>query len=198
MSQCYASTLISLCRQEKGYREKKTNSQLEDKTANAGSNNWNKYADYIDKNMPNFYNGPKNGYPWCDVYVDCMFLRAFGYEDALRLLCQPEKSCGAGVDFSYNYYKAQGRASNSPKLGAQIFFWNGSTMQHTGIVVDMTADKILVSEGNSSDGVNENWYTKTDSTIYGYGIPAYDPEPSVAGNITIDGTKYSEIIIKNK
>ena len=55
--------LIRTARNEIGYLEKATNSQLDNKTANAGFNDWNKYARDLDKT--NLYNGPKNGYWWC-------------------------------------------------------------------------------------------------------------------------------------
>lgn len=42
MSKNYASTVVKQAREEIGYLEKKTNSQLDSKTANAGSNNFTK------------------------------------------------------------------------------------------------------------------------------------------------------------
>ena len=39
-----ASRLIEVAKREVGYIEKKTNSNLYDKTANAGANNFTKYA----------------------------------------------------------------------------------------------------------------------------------------------------------
>ncbi len=60
--------LIALAKSEIGYLEKASNSQLDSKTANAGSGNYNKFADYLDK--LNFYNGLKNGFPW---YKSCRF-----------------------------------------------------------------------------------------------------------------------------
>lgn len=65
---------------------------MDDKTANKGSANYTKYARDFDQKYPNWYNGKKNGYAWCDMFVDWCFLTAFGYEKALCLLCQPEKS----------------------------------------------------------------------------------------------------------
>lgn len=197
---CYASTLVMLCKQETGYKEKKTNSNLEDKEANAGSANWNKYADYIDKNFPEFYNGKKNGYEWCDVYVDAMMIKAFDVDNALRLLCQPKKSCGAGVKYSYQYYQAAKRTSTTPSIGAQAFFKNSSgAISHTGIVIGINGNMITVSEGNSSNGVREVQYAVTDTKIYGYGVPDYDPEPteetSMGGTLTVDARGYDKVEI---
>ena len=40
--------LLATARAEIGYIEKDTNAQLDDKTANAGDGNWNKYARDLD------------------------------------------------------------------------------------------------------------------------------------------------------
>ena len=40
--------VIETARAEIGYLEKATNSQLNDKTANAGYNNWNKFSAFLD------------------------------------------------------------------------------------------------------------------------------------------------------
>lgn len=73
-----AETIINLAKREVGYKEKATNSQLDDKTANAGKGNYTKYArDLYDAG---YYNGNKNGYAWCDVFVDWLFYKAFGKE----------------------------------------------------------------------------------------------------------------------
>ena len=58
---------------EVGYVEKATNSNLDDKTANSGSGNYTKYARDLDE--INFYNSKKNGYAWCDVFVDWCLLK---------------------------------------------------------------------------------------------------------------------------
>ena len=55
----YASKVIAVAMNEVGYLEKRTNAQLHDKTANAGTNNYTKYANDIDTKYPNFYNGKK-------------------------------------------------------------------------------------------------------------------------------------------
>lgn len=61
--------VLATARSENGYLEKATNAQLEDKTANAGYNNWNKFAAFLD-DLEVVYNGKKNGYAWCDCFVD--------------------------------------------------------------------------------------------------------------------------------
>jgi hypothetical protein len=70
-------------------------------------------AGRVDQKYPKWYNGKKNGFAWCDMFVDWCFLTAFGYEKALALLCQPEKSAGAGCTYSLRYFKT--RASSIPR-----------------------------------------------------------------------------------
>lgn len=176
VSACDVSKVLAVAAGEIGYKEKKSNAQLDDKTANAGSGNYTKYARDFDQKYPRWYNGKKNGYAWCDMFVDWCFLTAYGYENALRLLCQPEKSAGAGCTYSLGYYKNKGQFHTSdPKPGDQIFFGTSqSNSTHTGIVEKVTAQKVFTIEGNTSDQVARRSYSLTNSRILGYGRPAYD------------------------
>ena len=173
---CTAETVIAVAAAEVGYKEKASNASLDDKTANAGSANYTKYARDFDQKYPNWYNGKKNGYAWCDMFVDWCFLTAFGYEKALKLLCQPEKSCGAGCTYSLRYYKAKGQFHTSgPKPGDQIFFGTSlDDASHTGIVEKADGSKVYTIEGNTSNQVARRSYALTNSRILGYGRPAYD------------------------
>ena len=173
---CDVSRVLAVAVGEIGYKEKASNSQLDDKTANAGSANYTKYARDFDKKYPNWYNGKKNGFAWCDMFVDWCFLTAYGYENALRLLCQPEKSAGAGCTYSLRYFKKKGQFHTSgPKPGDQIFFGTSlDNATHTGIVEKVTASKVNTIEGNTSNQVARHSYALTNSRILGYGRPAYD------------------------
>lgn len=183
---CNPEEVIKVAEAEIGYKEKATNSQLDDKNANVGYNNWNKYARDIDTKYPDFYNGKKNGYDWCDIFVDWCFITAYGRENAQRLLCQPNYSCGAGCPWSYGYFKAKGQVGKEPKLGAQIFFGKSEdSLQHTGIVVDFNGSTVWTVEGNTGAGVNEvckKKYSRKNGNIFGYGYPAFDevPQPTPA------------------
>lgn len=185
MAKCYVSTIIKIAEGEVGYLEKASNKNLDSKIANAGLANYTKYARDLDA-LGDFYNGKKNGYAWCDVFVDWCFVTAFGREDAQRLLCQPNKSLGAGCQYSYNYYKSAGRVGKKPKVGAQIFFVNSNgKIYHTGIVYRFDDTYVYTIEGNTSSasGVVENGgsvekkkYKLSFARIKGYGYPAYDEE----------------------
>ena len=181
-----AKEVISLALAEVGYLEKKSNSQLDSKTANAGKNNYTKYARDLDA-ISGFYNGKKNGFPWCDVFVDWLFVKAFGVELAKKLLCQPDKSLGAGCGYSANYYKKKNQFhTKDPEPGDQIFFLDSAgDVAHTGIVYKVDNLYVYTVEGNTSTtaGVIANGgcvakkhYALDYSRIYGYGRPAYDDE----------------------
>lgn len=185
MSELYASKVIDIALNEVGYLEKRTNAQLYDKTANAGMNNFTKYANDIDTKYPNFYNGKKNGYAWCDVFVDWCFIQAFGVDNAKKLLNQPDKSLGAGCGYSANYFKQIGRFFTSPQVGDQIFFGSASNVKHTGLVYAVDRYKVYTIEGNTSGssgvvanggGVCKKSYDINSNSIYGYGRPSYDIE----------------------
>lgn len=177
MSKCTAKELIAVATAEIGYREKATNAHLDTATTNAGTGNFTKYARDFDEKYPNWYNGKKNGFAWCDMFVDWCFLTAFGYTKALSVLCQPERSAGAGCTYSYAYFKAKGRVGKDPKVGAQIFFGSAeNALTHTGIVTDFNAATVYTIEGNTSDMVAKRSYSRGSATIYGYGYPIYDDD----------------------
>lgn len=172
--------LVSCAKKQVGYLEKKTNAYLDDKTANAGSNNWNRYARDIDNKYPDFYNGKKNGFSWCDIFVDWVFIECFGYESALKLLYQPEKSAGAGCKYSADYYRRNNAFFKQPVVGDQVFFGDYGNEGHTGIVVDVSGNVITTVEGNTSggygvnangDGVYLKQYNFATTYIPGFGRP---------------------------
>ncbi len=156
-----------------GYLEKRSNSQLDDKTANAGSGNFTCFArDYKEHTGQNF-----QGQPWCAMFVSEVFVQAFGLENAKKLLGGAlYHYCPTGVD----QFKKAGRWSDTPEPGAVIFFTNGSRAYHTGMVTEVTSTKVKTMEGNTSgaSGVIENGggvcgktYSRTYGKILGYGLP---------------------------
>lgn len=165
-----AADVIRIALAEVGYIEKATNADLDLATANAGVNNWTKYARDLWK--AGYYNGNKNGYEWCDVFVDWVFFKAFGKTEGQILECQTGE-LGAACPYSASYYKAQGRYDRNPREGDQVFFQRGGKLVHTGIVVDVTSTHIVTVEGNSSHKVKKNTYGRSDAYVAGYGHPKY-------------------------
>ena len=189
--------LVDCAMSQVGYLEKRSNAQLDDKTANAGSANWNRYARDIDSKYPNFYNGKKNGYSWCDIFVDWCFIECFGYEKALKMLYQPTKSAGAGCQYSANYYRAHNAFYRQPQVGDQVFFGDYGNEGHTGIVIDVAGSVVTTVEGNTSggygvdsngDGVYIKRYNINTQYIPGFGRPNWEVASSNVGNEEVSDT----------
>lgn len=183
---CYVEKVIEIAKDEIGYLEKASNSQLDNKTANTGKNNYTKYARDLDR-IVGFYNGKKNGFAWCSVFVNWCFVQAYGVADAKRLLCLPNNSLAAGCKYAMNYFKAKGQLKSSPKPGDQIFFKNSvGTICHTGLVYAVDSTYVYTIEGNTSTtsgvvanggGVCAKKYKLNYNRIAGYGRPNYDDSP---------------------
>lgn len=171
---------------ETGYLEKASADLLDDKTANAGSGNYTKYA--RDLHKAGYYSGNKQGVAWCSMFVDWCHYMASGKDKKLA----QKNSCqsgiyGASCTCSMNYYKAEGRFfSAAPQPGDQIYFGSGSTATHTGLVSRVEADRVYTVEGNTSaksgvvdngGGVFEKSYEIHDSRILGYGRPRLERTP---------------------
>lgn len=176
--------VIATAQEETGYLEKKSNSQLDDKTANAGSNNYTKYARDLN-DYPGLLNGNKQGYAWCAVFCIWLFVKTFGVEVAKKLLFLPINSLAASCTSWSNYFKQNGKFyTSNPKPGDLIFFRDSSGgVGHIGIVYKVDNSKVYTIEGNTSSaagvvanggGVFKKSYALNYSRIYGYGRPDYD------------------------
>ena len=173
-----AARLIATARAQDGYLGKKSNAQLDDPKANAGGK-FNKFARDLDA-LGDFYNGRKNGFDWCDVFVDWCYVSTFGRDIAQKLLCQPDRSCGAGTAYSLGYYKAKGRFFTTPQPGDQIFFGDAKSTWHTGIVTAVSGGYVYTEEGNAGNpsAVRSCKYPLSYSTIKGYGRPDWSLVPA--------------------
>lgn len=129
--------VILIAKNEIGYLEKKNDSQLDSKTANAGENNYTKYWRDI---KPSY-----QGQPWCAAFVSWCFMEAFGQEKAKKLLKHwPYVYCPTMADlFTLN---------SNPKVGDIVIFYRNGTFTHTGIVIKVSGDRFWTVEGNTSGG----------------------------------------------
>lgn len=189
--------VLDLARAEIGYREKASSANIDDKSANAGGANWTKYARDLDRT--NWYNGGKNGYAWCDVFVDWLFYKCFGDPLGRNMICQPTGSAGAGCLYSAQYYKSAGRwITNSPQPGDQIFFtYSAGEYSHTGIVEKVNGDTVTTIEGNTSDQVGRRNYNIGSQNIAGYGRPKW--ELAINATVPVDTDEpvvYRELLKK--
>lgn len=174
--------VIEIALAEVGYLEKKSNSQLDSKTANAGSANYTKYGRDMHKLYPAVMDFPA---AWCDAFVDWCFYKAYGVANAKGLLG------GNFNDYtvaSAQLYKNKNAWHKSPKVGDQIFFKNSQRIYHTGLVYKVDDKRVYTVEGNTSGasgvianggGVCKKSYALNYSKIAGYGRPKYTDEPVV-------------------
>lgn len=169
--------LLAVALAEEGYLEKKSPSQLDDKTANAGAGNYTKYARDLDKT--DIFNGPKQGYDWCATYVVWTHVAAFGVEAARKILYLPVKSCAAGVDWLVRYFKAAGAFVSEPVIGGPIFFTNAKGQwQHVETVYDYRDGIVYTIGGNTAgERVAQKSYSVNDKSIGGYGRPDWSQAP---------------------
>ncbi|MEQ2718308.1 lysozyme family protein [Fusicatenibacter saccharivorans] len=84
----------------------------------------------------------------------------------------------AGCVDGANWFKGNGQWQDrnyEPTAGTIIFFdWeNDGETDHVGIVEKCENGVVYTVEGNSGDACRQNQYSVGNSSIYGYGIPAY-------------------------
>lgn len=191
--------ILDLASNEVGYLEKKTNNQLDNKTANAGMNNYTKYARDIDE--LNIMYGKKQGYAWCAVFFVWLVYKAYGRKALDNVLYGLEYS--AGCIETANYYKTAKKFYSSPNVGDQIFFKNSKgVICHTGLVYKVDDTYVYTIEGNTSNvnGVVANGgcvekkkYKKNYSYIAGYGRPNYGDQSEFNSVITSQSATQSAI-----
>ena len=179
-----ASQLIAIAEAEVGYLEKKSNSDLDSKTGNAGSKNYTKYA--RDLHNAGYYQANKNGYEWCEVFNDWCHWIASGKDAKLaQEVIYQTGLYGAGCVWSAKCYRDAGRFFTSPQVGDQIYFGTKGNETHTGIVYKVDGSKVYTIEGNTSGasgvianggGVCKKSYSLSYDKIVGYGRPNYEAE----------------------
>lgn len=171
--------VLNLARSEVGYIEKATNSDLYSKTANAGTNNYTKYA--YDLDLIGYYNGKKNGYAWCCTFIDWLFYRTGGMKEA-KAVTYATTGYGASVKWQWTHYKQAGRVTNTPQVGALVIFKDFS---HIGIVESVFASTYTTIEGNTNgtgltaaDRVARHTYS-TGLEVVGFCLPNYAEETDI-------------------
>ena len=131
------NAMIATAKAEVGYLEKRSNSQLDSKTANAGSSNYTKYW--------------RDVYPayqqqaWCACFVSWVMMKTFSLDTAKKLLKHwPYVYCPTMASLF--------KLNANPKVGDIVIFYRGGTFAHTGIVTKVEGDKFWTVEGNTSGG----------------------------------------------
>ena len=166
--------LIKIAEAEIGYLEKKSNSQLDSKTANAGSANYTKYWRDV---YPSY-----QAQPWCAAFVSWCFEKAFGLETAKKLL----------KHWPYTYCPTLGdlfTKNANPKVGDIVIFYRGGEFAHTGIVTAVSGDRFETIEGNTSgaSGIVDNGGGVCKKSYYNSNLPGTKfctPNYSLVKNIS--------------
>lgn len=169
-------TAIDIATAEIGYLEKKSNAQLDDKTANAGSNNYTKYWRDV---YPEY-----QALAWCACFVSWCLMKAFGKETAKKLLKH--------WPFVYCPTLAGMTSNKTPKVGSIVLFYRNGEYAHTGIVIAVTSTKITTIEGNTSGasgiianggGVCKKTYNRSDlNSNTKFFMPDYSIVTGVSGS----------------
>ena len=127
--------VIEVAKAEIDYLEKKSNSQLDSKTGNAGYNNYTKYWRDV---KPEW-----NGSYWCACFITWVFQTALGKQRAKELLKHyPYVYCPtlAGLFTKYS----------TPQVGDIVIFWKNGAYAHTGLVIAVSGNTFITIEGNTS------------------------------------------------
>lgn len=131
--------IIEAAKGELGYLEKRSNSQLDSKTGNAGYNNYTKYWRDINKWCGKNYQGQ----PYCAGFVTWCFTKALGKDRAKELLRH----------YPYVYcptMKGLFKLYANPQVGDIVIFYRNGVFAHTGFVIAVDGDKFTTIEGNTS------------------------------------------------
>ena len=129
--------LIKVAEAEIGYLEKRSNSNLDDKTANAGSNNYTKYWRDVCPSL--------QAQAWCAAFVTWCFDKAFGKDNTKKLL----------KHYPYTYCPTMGNLFTKhpyPQVGDIVIFKRNGSFVHTGLVVYVNGDFFQTIEGNTTGG----------------------------------------------
>lgn len=181
----YPSAVIAQAESWNSYQEKSkmgTRAEREQKHWSPGSSNitifWDYYKDYTGLNYQ--YGA------WCAGFVSTMFVKAYGLNEAKRLLGgNLYINCQAFI----SSHSKDKRLTDTPSVGDVVFFWSNSSKKwaHTGIVRGVYKNYIISIEGNTDgevDRVNpdggavctkKHYFTSTTMKFW---HPDYDSESS--------------------
>lgn len=175
----YASTAIGVAKKYNGYIEKASNSNLDSKTGNKGTNNYTIFSKIVNDAGLNGCQGQA----WCGTSQFAFEILAFGVDQALKNWNMTKKNyVGYNCFSTYNTFKKAGKVSKTPKLGCLVIF----TFSHMGRVIEINHSKrtFKTLEGNTSSKTYERnggmvaikSYSFDDSKIKGFCIIDYDDE----------------------
>lgn len=192
--------LIATAEAELGYLEKRSNSNLDSKTGNAGSSNYTKY----NRDMRAWAKSANINDQWCQNFVDWCFVTTFGIDGAKKLIYTFTNYTPTGSNAFKKRNRYIKRGKGKPKRGDVIYFYSTAKgrIGHVGIVYKVTSSTVYTIEGNTSGastlvtnggGVRKKSYSLTSTYIDGYGSVdysaidgmTYEAPASVSGEIKL-------------
>jgi len=166
--------IIAFAKNEVGYLEKRSNSSLTSKTANAGSRNYTKYGEWIGA----------NGDYWCASFISWLFYQAFTSEVGRKLLAGAYSAACETIRQNFIKKDRYHTFLTGAKKGDVIFFkgTRHDGANHIGLIYRVKDGVVCTIEGNTSGasgvvdnggGVAKKSYKTTETKVLGYGRPDY-------------------------
>lgn len=187
--------MIQLGKSEEGYIEKASNYQLNDKSANKGSNNYTKYA--RDVNAAGLMGCQAQ--PWCCTFQFWLEMQEFGLNTALSHWNMTKSTyVGYKCFATYNAFKQAGKVGMTPKLGAVVIF----DFSHAGRVINIYSKNGQkwwdCLEGNTSSNLSDRnggqvkiktrpW---NDSSVKGFCYIDYEEEKQEGFILAVDKVRW--------
>ena len=181
--------LLALAQSQVGYQEKRSAAMLDNFSANAGYQNYTKYA----RDVNNRGLAGCQGQPWCATYQFWLEAETFGTDTALSHFCMSRKNYqGYNCFCIYDAFAREGRTSAKPESGCLVVFKHS----HIGRVTDVRNGRIYTNEGNTSalygdsngGTVKNKDYSLNDSNIMGYCLINYGDSSDTGKNSPAAGT----------
>ncbi len=154
----YREEAVRIAASQVGYHEKGSPENLDDFTANSGSNNYTKYARDL---------GCVNGVPWGATFFWWVMTNA----------CVPRDAYPQGTVVQSSWFRDRGllkmRGEYIPQTGDCILLGNAINY---GIIESVSEDSVTIIAGNrgETDAVTRCTLSLDDSYIFGYGIIDYE------------------------
>ena len=169
--------IVDIALEEVGYIEKKSDADLDSKTANAGTKDYTKYGKWFGSNPG----------PWC-----CKFICWVYYKAGCLNLIKKTAGCGTELTFFKNKKEFQTRGYKPNKADIIFINWDSkNTPDHVGIVKSVDNKYVYTIEGNRGNKVAEAKYLLTDTRIIGYGTPAFSKFET--GKYIVDAKVYLRV-----
>ena len=128
-----------------------------------------------------------NGAMWCHMFVSWCANQA----GVSTKIVPKTASTTTGMEWFKNKGQFKYKGKYTPKRGDIVYFKTGRS--HVGIVEKVENGTLHTVEGNSSNKVAKRTYSLSESTLTGYGVPAYEYlNTSTGGTTTTSSSKSSE------